>query len=212
MRCRLFSCELKPCMESPAGEYLSTVLVVTNFLAIPANRRGPHAAMAAPPAAYFAESHSLPLENLRPAWVIRFKHFFWSLDLRSCLWFEPFSDVAGWDVKHNMFSPTIRSLKRTCVCRLKRPLDYRLDNQDCYDPKRRHLCISIRNCIVRHFDRERVCKWFLRAWLFQRVNIETTYCLWSKICAAMQLYRQSLAEASCRMICKDHTGVTYESI
>ena len=25
-----------------------------------------------------------------------------------------------------MFSPTIRSLKRTCVCRLKRPLDYTL--------------------------------------------------------------------------------------
>ena len=126
MECRLLGWDLKPCMESPAGECLSTVLVVTNFLAIPANRRGPHAVMAAPPSAYFAESHSLPLENLRPAWVIRFKHFFWSLDLRSCLWFEPFSDVAGWDVKHNMFPPTIRSLKRTCVCRLKRPLGYTL--------------------------------------------------------------------------------------
>ena len=52
-------------MESPAGECLSTVLVVTNFLAIPANRRRPHAVMAAPPSAYFAESHSLPFEEFK---------------------------------------------------------------------------------------------------------------------------------------------------
>ena len=59
--------ELFPLVANAPGEYLSTVLVVINFLAIPANRRGPHAVMAAPPSAYFAESHSLPLENLRPA-------------------------------------------------------------------------------------------------------------------------------------------------
>ena len=54
-------------MKSPAGECLSIVLVVTIFpIAIPANRRRLPAVMAAPPSAYFAESHSLPLENLRP--------------------------------------------------------------------------------------------------------------------------------------------------
>ena len=50
----------------------------------------------------------LTLEEFKARLSHLFQAFLLSLDRRSCLWFEPFSDVAGWDVKHNMFSPYLR--------------------------------------------------------------------------------------------------------